>query len=310
MIEEKELNNLKLKLRNTPHYKDAGRTLFEQYIKSFMPKKITSEVSLFFMDYQPISKTIAFQVSIAKVGKFSITINVFVKDNGLDFIFEEYNTKYNLEELDKKKILIDTLHVISNKLSVDKILSLYEKINIIKKEYMALQRTVNKMSEEYNQQKNRRFEYAIKSIFPVKGIELAKKETESYIKNIEDLLNTKYLNHDFQENPLYNILKQENKFYYFEINEGTLYIKDSDIDFNITKNKKINYKLNNTVVSRKKFITALSNQFYINGQFPNDKEGIFQSEHIRKYMTNKYRPECDLEEFAKPLLVNAVANNF
>lgn len=302
--------HLKLKLKNTIHYKDEGKTLFIKYLKSLIPNKQKDLIDLFFIDYQPVSRSISFRLGINSLSDFSITANIFFKNKILKFNFEEYNKKYSLKELSYKKILIDTLHYISHNIKNEKIENILDTISNYKKNYLSLQREVKNATEQFFTEQFKRYEKAVKSYFSVKGIEKAENEINLLIQEAEEILNTKYKHHDFQKNGIYNIFRDKPTFFYFEFINGMLYIKKSELDFNITKDKKINYKLDNNLTSRKKFLNALSNQIYFDGEYIDSAEKIWNISHIKNFMKNRYNLECDLKEFAKPLLLNTIAKNF
>lgn len=297
-----DICQLKNKLKNTLHYKIQTDNLFKDYINSLFPKDYkNNNLKISNFSYQPLNKNIYFMAELLPITeKYSIcyiNINITLEFNEISYSFDESQSKYNENHIFNKKYLFDALYNLINSISIDKLNSIFEKHKIIKKEYMKLEKDIKKIEEEEYHKKYIKYKSVIHDIFKPLEENEVNNLIEKYIK--EDSLKTNNFN----------------KIVYFKFDKDTIELCEDYISFSFDKNNKIKYKINHEVVSKKKFILAFSNQFYIKGKLLTSLEEALKNNFLKAFKDdnsyNKYRlKKINIKDFSKPFFSYIIANNF
>jgi hypothetical protein len=317
MLIEEDLQKLKNKIEETDDYKEYGKKLFYTYLRSlFLADYQKHNIIFKFLDYKPLSKSFAFHFSFkpSEFNEYSfcnLNVNLFIENNSIKYFFKEDTTSYiyNEFEFQHKKYLMNLINGIIQNIELNKIKNTFKQILNYKKVYLKLERDLKNKEEEYNNIKYRKYKEAITLFLPTLGIEKAKIITENYIDLIEHEINTIHQHRNFGVEPIYNILKYPKCFYYFDFNKDTLIIRNSNINFNVNKNNKIEFKVSGTITSKKQFILALSNQFFYKNELVKDINTINE---IDIFFNNKKNNNLtfDLIEISKPLMAFSIASQF
>ena len=318
-----DIDYLKNKFKNTLHYQTQVENLFKDYINSLFPKDYKeNNIKNSNFDYQPLNKNIYFMTELLSTkDEFSIcyiNINISLKNDKISYSFEESKSNYNEDYFLYKKYLFESLYNLINSISIDKLNSIFEQYKIIKKEYLELEREIKKLEEEYYYSKFKKYQLAIYNMFERPNEKEIDNLVEEYIEQATQDLYLKKPDFDYLQEPVFNVFREKHKIVYFQFDKDQVELCEGNIDFNFDKNKNIKYKINDQVISKKKFILALSNQFHIEGKLVTDLEEVFKNPFFQIFIDktfsnfpNKYRlKKVNIEDFTKPFIINSMANNF
>lgn len=320
-----DIEFLKNKLKNTLHYTTETNNLFNNYIVSLFPKNYEkNNIKFSNFSYQPVNKNIHFMVEILPITEqFSIcyiNINISLEKDKISYSFDESPSNYNENNFFHKKYLFDALYDLINSISIEKLNSIFETSKILKKEYMKLERDIKKLEEENHYNKYKKYLLTINDVFPMLDKVEVDNLVEKYVKKATEELYLKKPNFDENPESVYAVLREKETIIHFKFHNDEIELCESDIDFHFDKNKKIKYQINGNIVSKKKFVLALSNQFHIEGKLVSSLNEVAQHQFLQIFfsrnVSNYALPKrlliqkVKIEDFCKPFLVNVIADNF
>tara|TARA_B100000073_G_scaffold329115_1_gene316327 strand:+ start:995 stop:1960 length:966 start_codon:yes stop_codon:yes gene_type:complete len=320
-----DIEFLKNKLKNTLHYTTETNKLFSDYITSLFPKDYEkNNIKISNFSYQPVNKSIHFMVELLPIKEqFSIcyiNINISLEKDKISYSFDESPSKYDENNFFNKKYLFDALYDLIKSISIKKLNSIFESSKILKKEYMKLERDIKKLEEEHYYNKYKKYQMAVINMFPPLDKEKIDNLVEEYKKKATEELYLKKPDFDKEPESVYDVFRKKETIVYFEFNKDKIQLCEGKINFNFDKNKTIKFKINNEVVSKKKFVLALSNQFHIEGKLVSSLHKALENAFFQVFIDNtsfnsgfinqNRSKMVNIEDFCKPFLVNTIANNF
>ena len=320
-----DIEFLKNKLKNTLHYTTETNKLFSDYITSLFPKDYEkNNIKISNFSYQPVNKSIHFMVELLPIKEqFSIcyiNINISLEKDKISYSFDESPSKYDENNFFNKKYLFDALYDLIKSISIKKLNSIFETSKILKKEYMKLERDIKKLEEENHYNKYKKYLIIINNMFSMLDKNEANKLVEEYIEKATKELYLKKPNLDKKPESVYNVLRKKETIIHFKFHNDEIELCESDIDFHFDKNKKIKYQINGYIVSKKKFVLALSNQFHIEGKLISSLNEAAKNSFLQIFFKGNYSnpaipkqrllQKVNIEDFCKPFLVNTIADNF
>lgn len=320
-----DIDILKNKLEKTLHYTTETNNLFSDYIISLFPKNYEkNNIKISNFSYQPVNKNIHFMVEILPITEqFSIcyiNVNISLEKDKISYSFEESPSNYNENYIFCKKYLFNALYDLINSISIEKLNFIFETSKVLKKEYMKLERDIKKLEEENHYNKYKKYLITINNMFPMLDKNNVNRLVEEYIEKATKELYLKKPNFDKQPESVYNILRKKETIVYFKFHNDEIELCESDIDFHFDKNKKIKYQIDGYIVSKKKFVLALSNQFHIEGKLISSLNEAAKNSFLQIFFKGNYSnpaipkqrllQKVKIEDFCKPFLVNTIADNF